>query len=65
MDNSQVQRYRNWDSMLDGENEELKKKLSGIDLVDEDESEGQYSERAIDGRYSNQNVSKCCLTTKP
>lgn len=47
MNNSQAQKYNNWDSML-GENEELKKKLSGINLVDEDESEGQYSERAID-----------------
>ena len=50
MDNSQVIRYKNWDSVLGENNEELKKKLSGIDLVDDEtESEEQYSERPIDG----------------
>jgi len=49
MDNSQVIKYKNWDSVL-GENDDLKKKLSGIDLVEDGESEEQYSERPIDGK---------------
>ena len=48
MANSQVMKYKNWDSVL-GENNDLKKKLSGIDLVEDDESEEQYSERPVDG----------------
>lgn len=51
LENSQVARYKNWDSVLGEDNDNLKKKLEGIELVDgaEDESEEQFSERPIDG----------------
>ena len=54
LENSQVARYKNWDSVLGDDNDNLKKKLEGIELVDddaEDDSEEQFSERPIDGKY--------------